>query len=119
MQITVKQLKQLIREAVEEAWSEGEKDQETVDECGYEMADAQDGGPLRRHKDMHHDEDMEAEKYLEEYLAEAKKKSVKKLPDFIVKKKEEADAKKKAELKKKEADSKKKQPVKKTVAAKK
>jgi len=92
MQITVKQLKQLIREAVEEVWSEGEKDQETVDECGYEMADAQDGGPLRRHKDMHHDEDMEEEeRFLEEYLAEAKKK-----PSSGLTKKEKSEVVKKA-----------------------
>ena len=88
MQITVKQLKQLIREAVEEVWQEGEMDKDTVEECGYEMADAgQDGGPLRHgHSDME-----EEERFLEEYLAEAAKKKpsaglTKKEKSVIVKK---------------------------------
>jgi hypothetical protein len=101
MQITVKQLKQLIREAVEEAYNEGEMEEETVEECGYGMsAEKEDGGPLRRGRG-----DMEQEeKFLEEYLAEAKKakkakedkKPAKKLPAFIVKAQEKAAAKKKA-----------------------
>lgn len=84
MQITIKQLKQLIRETVEDKMKE-----ETVDECG--MDDDQEGGPLRRHDRemgdrMHdremghrmHDREME-DAYLEEYLAEAKKEKDKKV----------------------------------------
>lgn len=106
MQITVKQLKQLIREAVEEAYNEGEMEEETVEECGYDMS----GGPLRRGRGaMEQDE-----RFLEEYLAEAKKvkkakedkKPVKKLPAFIVKAQEKAAAKKKAA-----AEAAKKKPV--------
>ena len=113
MQITVKQLKQLIREAVEEAYNEGEMEEETVEECGYEMsAEKEDGGPLRRGRgrgDMEQDE-----RFLEEYLAEAKKakkakedkKPAKKLPAFIVKAQEKAAAQKKAA-----AEAAKKKPV--------
>lgn len=114
MQITVKQLKQLIREAVEEAYNEGEMEEETVEECGYDMsAEKEDGGPLRRGRgDMEQDE-----RFLEEYLAEAKKakkakkakedkKPAKKLPAFIVKAQEKAAAKKKAD-----AEAAKKKPV--------
>ena len=108
MQITVKQLKQLIREAVEEAYNEGEMDEETVEECGYDMsAEKEEGGPLRRGRgDMEQDE-----RFLEEYLAEAKKakedkKPAKKLPAFIVKAQEKAAAKKKAA-----AEAAKKKPV--------
>ena len=112
MQITVKQLKQLIREAVEEAYNEGEMQEETVEECGYDMsAEKEDGGPLRR-GEMEQDE-----RFLEEYLAEAKKakkakeakedkKPAKKLPAFIVKAQEKAAAKKKAA-----AEAAKKKPV--------
>lgn len=108
MQITVKQLKQLIREAVEEVYNEGEMEEETVEECGYEMsAEKEDGG--RGRGDMEQDE-----RFLEEYLAEAKKakkakedkKPAKKLPAFIVKAQEKAAAKKKAE-----AEAAKKKPV--------
>lgn len=108
MQITVKQLKQLIREAVEEAYNEGEMEEETVEGCGYDMsAEKEDGGPLRRGRgDMEQDE-----RFLEEYLAEAKKakkdkKPAKKLPAFIVKAQEKAAAKKKAD-----AEAAKKKPV--------
>lgn len=109
MQITVKQLKQLIREAVEEAYNEGEMEEETVEECGYGMsAEKEDGGPLRR------DVMEQDERFLEEYLAEAKKakkakedkKPAKKLPAFIVKAQEKAAAKKKAA-----AEAAKKKPV--------
>lgn len=106
MQITVKQLKQLIREAVEEVYNEGEMEEETVEECGYDMsAEKEDGG----RGDMEQDE-----RFLEEYLAEAKKakkakedkKPAKKLPAFIVKAQEKAAAKKKAA-----AEAAKKKPV--------
>lgn len=115
MQITIKQLRQLIREAVDETIEE---------EC--DMDRAREGGPLRqedhdndemgyndhemgydlhdrhdRHGHHGHDREME-NRYLDEYLAEAKKakekekKPAKKLPAFIVKAQEIAAAKKKA-----------------------
>ena len=126
MQITIRQLKQLIRETVENTIEE---------ECG--MGGAREGGPLHqeyhdddemgyndhemgydlhdRHGHHGHDRKME-DAYLEEYLAEAKKekeedkkskKPAKNLPAFIVKAQEIAAAKKKAAAAKKKAAARK------------
>ena len=119
MQITIKQLRQLIREAVDETIEEecdmdraregGPLRQEDHDEMGYN--DHEMGYDLHDRHDHHghhghhgHDREME-DRYLDEYLAEAKKakeedkkdkKPAKKLPAFIVKAQEIAAAKKKA-----------------------
>jgi hypothetical protein len=65
MEITVKELKKLIREAVEEIMNEESWEEENVYECN----ECDEASPC--------EECAEAQSYAEEYLSEARKKKVK------------------------------------------